>query len=353
MRPRRPSRGFTLVELLVVIAIIGILAALIAAAIPRILERARIANAENNFTQIRTILTAYFTDHDSYPPMHGYLSSEFRGNGFLEPGVILQKIGGSSPDYNFPNGEADAFFTRPWDEALEIHTTRDLYDSFSNLGYDTDQDGVISRLEYAPIGRPINNGKNFDFTGYDEIYLGDNGSLNGDPTRADVEDGQMVSRDHRPYVYIAVNQRQARTFARILEDEAAADGTPGNPRPFDLSPAAIARIAELRFPPPRYDAAVLISVGPDAARGTAGILPEYGVNGFMELSDLPPDLLPYQYHILGLAAFFMATRDAQGDDLLDFDFKARTRSGGGRENANNLPKPGAERSGGPLIYVIQ
>lgn len=358
MRPRRPSLGFTLVELLVVIAIIGILAGLVAAVLPRALERARIANAENNFTQIRTILTDYYTKHDSYPPMHGYLSDEFKGDNFVDPGVILNRILGNDPDpdLNFPNGEADAFFLRPWDDYLEIHTNEDLYDSFAQLGYDTDQDGVITRLEYAPIGMPIPGGQGFDFTNYDELYLGDNGSGNGGVTADDV-DRQRQSADQRPYVYIAVNQRQARLFRDIMYDEAIADGNGSDPRPFDLSQTAVDRIMDMQFPPPRYDAAVLISVGPDAARGTAGLLPEFGENGFMDLSTLvSANRAVYQYHILGLAAHFLATRDAegngQGDGTLDFDFKGRSRAGQGRSFDNNLPRAGAERAAGPLIYVI-
>jgi prepilin-type N-terminal cleavage/methylation domain-containing protein len=350
MRPRLFSRGFTLVELLVVIAIIGILAGLILAVLPRALERARIANATNNFTQIRTALMDYYTKYDSFPPMHGYISDLFKGDNFV-PGVEL----GSQLTNNLLL-QSDVFFLDPWDQRLAIHTNEDLYDTFAQLGYDTDQDDLISRLEYAPRGTPIPGGEGYDFENYDEIYLGDNGASNGAVVAGDVTGYQLQTADVRPYVYLAVNQRQARQFRDIMYDEAAADGNPSNPRPFNLSQAAMDRILEMRFPPPHYDECVLISVGPDASRGTAGILPEFGQNGFMSLADLG-DFFIYQYHILGLAAHFMATRDAEntgeGDGLLDFDYLARTRSAGGRNHDNNLPMPGAERSAGPLIYVIK
>ncbi len=33
------------------------------------------------------------------------------------------------------------------------------------------------------------------------------------------------------------------------------------------------------------------------------------------------------YHILGLRAYFLLTRDLNGNEVLDFDFRARTRLG--------------------------
>jgi len=69
-----------------------------------------------------------------------------------------------------------------------------------------------------------------------------------------------------------------------------------------------------RFPPPKYDAFVLISIGPK--EGTFGILPsdESGTD---------------MYHKLALRAYYLATRDinngGEGNGVLDFDFRARTK----------------------------
>ena len=77
----------------------------------------------------------------------------------------------------------------------------------------------------------------------------------------------------------------------------------------------------------------------------------FGVNGFMSLSDIP---YAYQYHILGLAAYYMLTRDAEnggeGDQELDFDYLARTTRGQGRNADNDLPGQ-YPKGAGPLIYT--
>src|SRR5690606_14496203 len=60
--------GFTLIELLTVIAIISILFGLVAVAAPRVLEKAKIADTENQASQLRTSLATYQTTHGSLPP---------------------------------------------------------------------------------------------------------------------------------------------------------------------------------------------------------------------------------------------------------------------------------------------
>ena len=61
--------GFTLVELLVVIAIIGILAALITAAIASAMKRATEAAILLEIGQLETALKTYRAEFGSYPPI--------------------------------------------------------------------------------------------------------------------------------------------------------------------------------------------------------------------------------------------------------------------------------------------
>lgn len=340
MRPRRLSRGFTLVELLVVIAIIGILAGLIAAGLPRALEAARLANAENNFTQIRTILIDYNTKHGTFPPSYGYITDLLKGDNRVSAADI--SAGLTSGVVTPP----DIYFLLPWTAMTGTHKEDGLRDTFAKLGYDTDQDGEISRLEFAPIGNYNSSNDTYTFN-FNELYEGYNGSNSGE-TLTDLQ-RQETTDDTRPYVYIAVNERQFRIFKSIVQADAA---NSSNPRPFNLSANAIQQINDrLTFPPASYDSFVLISVGPNAAIGTGGILPEFDEDGFLSASAVPE---PYHYHILGLAAYFMATRDAEnggeGDGILDFDFKARTREGQGRNADNDLPGP-YPKGQGPLIYT--
>ena len=63
----RSRRGFTLIELLIVIAIIGMLAALITAAVGKAKQAARKAEARTDIDAIGTGLSAYHSDHGIYP----------------------------------------------------------------------------------------------------------------------------------------------------------------------------------------------------------------------------------------------------------------------------------------------
>ena len=65
------SRGFTLIELLTVIAIIAILAALTSVALPRALEKAKVADVLGDYRTISPALVAYQADHASLPMPYG------------------------------------------------------------------------------------------------------------------------------------------------------------------------------------------------------------------------------------------------------------------------------------------
>ena len=63
------KRGFTLIELLLVIAILGVLSAAVVIAInpKKRLDQANDTKAKNDFGQVATALSAYFTSNSTYP----------------------------------------------------------------------------------------------------------------------------------------------------------------------------------------------------------------------------------------------------------------------------------------------
>jgi len=348
MRARRSSSGFTLVELLVVIAIIGILAGLIAAGLPGVLRRAKIASTKNTFNQLRTTLIAYYTDNNTLPPAYGYLSPLFATDEqFANPNDRPVDI------VNSGLSEDIVFFLRPWMSAFREHGNEDLYDNWSRgRSYDTDGDADISRLEFAPIGEFISASQSYRFP---FTLLFRPGQTNDNATEIDLAN-QLASQGPRPFIYIPVNSRQARVFRNIMYAMAARQGAAfeSNPRPFNLDATAITEIEDqLSFPPPSYDSFVLMSVGPNAASGgTSGLLVDWDRMG---LDNFTPEYAQVnQYHLLALASYFLATRDSEdggkGNAELDFDYEARVNRGAGENFDNDLP--GAfPRGAGPMIYL--
>lgn len=260
--------GFTLIELLTVIAIIAILAGLTAAALPRVLERARIADTENTLNQMRTALTGYFTQYKTYP----------LGLGFKK---------------RVPAGE---FNTKPYMVVLGHHGEEKLYDYFSE-GLDTDGNGNIGLLEQSP-GEPENIKK-------------------------------------RPFVYAPVYKETFERFKLAVGD--TWDGA--------TWPAAASSI---NLVAPRYDAYVLISVGP--YQNTSGIVEARDEAAF--IASLPDADVKYQ--AAALRTYYLATRDANKNGLFDFDFRARTRQNEGDPANYSDPNlrllPDGSNAPGPLIF---
>lgn len=343
-RPLKLTQGFTLVELLVVIAIIGILAGFIAVGLPAALERAKIAKLENTLVQLRTILTVYYVDHGTFPPAYGYLAPLARDSSALQEVFGTTSIRNvSATELNDAQQAGTLFvFTRPWLDFLGQHNNEDIYDNFS-IAYDTDRDGDISRLEFSPAGvltDAATQNYKFDLPPYLTIYDPDDPGplLNEQNTHLD-------SQDLRPILYFPINKRQFRKIAAewFRED-------PNNPRPND-SEDTNDNLLDANFPPPNYDAYVLISVGPTA--NTWGMVHEFA-SRWMDQTNYD-DTPAYYYHILGIATYFMATRDAEnggeGDGELDFDFRARTRRGQAEHPGNALPDRGGQNAPGPVIFV--
>ena len=322
---RSRAAGFTLIELLTVIAIIGILAGLIAAGLPRALERAKIANLQGTFQALKNSLATYYADHGTYPPRYGYIEKEVFGQG-LDPATIASN--------------ANNFVTWSYLGLLKQPLNQDLYDNFS-LGPDANRNGQLSLAEYYPIPQvPVGGGNpQFQncvytlFAGCDQTPL-------------------LMNEESRPLLYFPVNKRQVQLatqhWVNTAENAGQDVSQPFNLVPWELGPQAFSIFNpgsglpnEISFPPNQYDAYVLISVGPSGS--TFGIVPEDG--------QLPNNVPPaYRYHVMGLMAYFMATRDIDNDGALDFDFLARTRGGEGDDPINDLPDPLAPRGTGPMIF---
>lgn len=353
-------QGFTLIELLTVVAIIAILAAITAVALPRAREKAKIVRVENDFRQLQVALTQYAVEHGSYPPMYGYRKQQSRN--VSDDKLILNQ-------YYY-------FFLVSYMTMLGLEASYDLYDEFSS-SYDTDARGgagTIDPLEFSPIYDPDEDPEDsgdlqmsmFLWPNYSKIWpavidpqvdirLFDGLDDEDEPLTGEKLDGKdrVNNREFaRPYVYIPVNMRQAELVRRYYEGElpdtyytdVACNSTPGS-RKIDARARGTLLHLNLRFPPPKYDAYVLISVSP--AVHTRGILMPPNLDDFKcdHWNDLKWDDADY-YHYLGLRAYYLATRDLNDNGELDFDFRARSRR---REGAADLEK---ERTGGiPANYV--
>jgi len=326
-------QGFTLIELLTVIAIISILAAMTMIVGPGIIERAKLARLRNDLNQIRTALTQYSTQNrDSFPPAYGYIKWESRA----KPKTSLQ----------FTDED---FHLAPFMSFIGMFRQTEAYDEFSE-SYDANRNQQIDLLEFSPIGQKIGPDR------YEWPTVLYTGPTSGD---ADVKTdmNRQLNESPRPFVYIPVNRKQAQKVAEYYYEVAKSNPLDGwYARVWDPDAP---QLKDLKFPPPRYEDFVLISVGPvENTRGVLCDTPD-------ELATLaaagvaPADI----YHVTALRAYFLATRDANGNGLLDFDYEARKKGEGKQASyasvgAGDLPlqllpddlEDGQGAKPGPIIY---
>lgn len=315
------KQGFTLVELLTVIAIIAILASITAVALPRALERAKIARATGAAQEIHKALVQYYAANSSYPPGYGYLKWDARDK-------APNQLSGSD------------FHLKPYLAFMNLHRAEALYDEFSDsFGFDANRNGVLEPLEFSPIGFKPN-------PAVDLVSFNESARYNGNNLQQEVQ--EQLSAAQRPFIYIPVNSRQfnrAKRFWLERGDFLAQSWDASDPL-----------LQGLFFPPSEYDDYVLVSMGPAAS--TFGVVPAPS-------SGTPAREL---YHILGLRAYFLATRDLNENGVPDFDFLARTRQGEGaltynwggnningslpfpEAPTNQLPDPNQPNGAGPLIF---
>ncbi len=179
-------KGFTLIELLTVLAIISILAAMIMAVGPRVIERAKLRRLDNALRQVNTALTAYYTDNMTFPPGYGYVS------------FVHQKDRDAPAD---PALDSGYYHLAPYMYLMGYHADGGLYDEFSD-SYDTDRDGQLSLLEFAHVGDRQPDGKyKFDWTAWPR-YMGEA------VPALDEEMDRQLNADSRPFIYIPVNKQQ-------------------------------------------------------------------------------------------------------------------------------------------------
>jgi prepilin-type N-terminal cleavage/methylation domain-containing protein len=287
------ARGFTLIELLTVVAIIAILAALTAVAVPRVLQQARLTSAENAMNQMGTIIAAYFAEQGSYPPGYGYIRFD-----------------------------RSSYWLTPWDAVLGIYSGDDHIDPYSD-SHDTNMNGTLNRLEFLPLGTQLGP-NNFAFPNV--VY--DPGNVSG----VIQDEVARQLQESRPFVYIPVNLNDFRKVSAYYNNASAGDFVARQrAATWDASSPALQSV--MGSAPAKYDAFVLISVGPNLT--TAGVLPDY-----------LPATGPNEYYMTGLRAYFLATRDANNNGSLDFDYRSRT--GGGQDSSAD-----AYRSGGIAAFADQ
>jgi len=305
--------GFTLVELLTVIAILAILFAMVAVALPGVLERAKIADVESDFRAVGTALAGYLSEHkNSYPPGYGFRQWAARNI--------------AVPDRSDPNH----FNMVPYMAHIELYGVEDYYDRFARM-LDTDDNENIGLLEFSPAKHL--------FTGPPLFGL-----WAGGPYDPDISEGPKT----RPYVYAPVNLDQ---FRRL---KAAIGKTSGVENVWDgnIWPDNGTYLKSLV--PSRYDAFVLISVGPN--ENTHGIVEPPDEPAFLASIPDPAD----EYQALALRTYYLATRDAndngpgkeRGNGILDFDYRARMRQNEAQGLSGSLSQlPDGFDAPGPLIFI--
>ena len=310
------EQGFTLIELLTVIAIIAILAGLTAVTLPRVLEKAKLADADTDMKAIATSLSQYYTDHGTYPAAYGYRMEPLLNGNFT---------------YN----------QIPYTFDIGIEEATKLMDRFAN-DYDTDRNDILTRLEFLPV-------QMLD-TAIPDPYLAAAPDFVPYPSLGaqNVTSNAKRAGSPRPYTYIPFNKKDIARMNRIIKAEANQTVREGM-QMGDWDPGYIPNASEgILMPPPQYDGFVLMSVGPLIS--TRGLLTPPADEDTW-LANTGEDQENW-YYVLGMRAAYLAMRDLNGNGQLDFDYRARTQQGEGKLFPQ-MPDGKIEGYASPLIFVSQ
>jgi hypothetical protein len=254
-------------------------------ALPRALEKAKIARMNGALNQLRTSLTQYYTENNSYPPAYGYRSWQARELPPFSTQVNLQ------------------FHVYTMQSAIQMYGAMNLYDEFSE-SYSTSipPGNSLSLLEFSPIAR-TEAGRTVDLVPvYTTLYDGSNL-----PQQVQAQ----LEQTSRPFIYVPVNKNQFNRAKRYWQNQIREDYLATT---WDINDTAL---QGMTFPPPNYDAYVLIGVGP--GRSTFG------------LTDDPPFInsvpLEDRYHVAALRTYYLATRDINGNGIADLSYQGRVTAG--------------------------
>ena len=326
--------GFTLIELLTVIAIISILAGLTAVALPRALEKAKITDAQADMNAIRTALVQYYTENGSYPLAYGFRTWFSREMEMAGPPYDP----GENP---FTTSDENMYCFTPYMAQIDLYEATDFYDRFA-MSNDSDSDDFISRLEFSPI---------LDESTSDHPWTA---AIYNPPSEEYECEGP-----ERPYIYAPVNLSTFRRLVSAIKKSSSSDPAIEEEGGMKVwNGRAWPQNADIELVTPKYDAFVLISCGP--AGTTAGLagMGEAGEQAFRsslvanndeaEASDV--------YQALALRTYYLATRDANDNNLPDYDFIARTREREASENSWSTAPffrilPDGTNGAGPLIFA--
>ncbi len=334
---RLESGGFTLIELLTVIAILTILAGVTAAALPRAIEKARLTDVTGDFNAIRTGMTAYYADNGTYPPGYGFRSWYSRE---VQEGKIT---GDEAGEWNDIEDQRMFQFT-PYMQAIGQYGAIALYDRFAGET-NTDRLAQVTRLEFSPIknlfGGPLYGSNLMPLSEYDP---------------------EAMEGPERPYIYAPVNRDAFRRLLAVLRSDLG--DLNGNPWAGDTWPSGAADAPAFSLVAPKYDAYVLISVGPE--ENTAGLASPVRYDGdlqptwteglFAQSLENGKQTSYDVYQALALRTYYLATRDANDNGIPDFDFVARSQQKEGAalvkhfDNPTGHALPDGSLSAGPLIF---
>lgn len=310
--------GFTLIELLTVIAIIAILASISLVAIPQYLEKAKIVKTETNMQSAVKALSEIAARSDNtggFPPAYGFIKAESR-----------EVAAGSLTD-------ADHVLI-PYTVPAGIHGDTGVFQvpGFAQ-NYDNNGDRALGLMEYLPLGQRDPATTSYTFS--NELYTGSNFPMSGAVNEVQT---QLQPTEGRPFVYVPFNSRQLATAQKYWIDNGEADEPVGGASfPANTAPALQGRMF---FPPSQYDGFVLIGNGVGGTDGGLTAIQAPGTPG----TDYEAR---HVYHVLALRIAFLATRDLDGDQQLDYDYRARK----GSVSAAILPD--GTRGYGAFIEVVR
>lgn len=220
----------------------------------------------------------------------------------------------------------DYYCLESYHTALRLYKPKQYADPDAT-SVDADGDGAISLLEYLP---KKGDARRYAGKGFSDVVT------------------ELMALPNRPPIYAPVNLAQFEQAKRFWEETGDYLATSWN----TFHPA----LKEIKFPPDNYDACVLVSPGPGGS--TFGVAPADTLaarepSGRENTRDI--------YHIAALRAYYLATRDLNGNGVPDFQYEGRAQGDeasltykvNGAAADNKLPDPKNPNGPGPVVTVLK